>query len=165
MSQKAKEILDTMLGYLGFVSEIKEIRNPGGVTLMVYNGEADKLIGPRGETLEDIQFLLNRLLQEHDRKSDRVQVDVEHHRQMREDGMLSKVQELAELVRKTGRPFQLEPMNSYDRRIVHNAFKDDPEITTWSPSDDARIKRITLKKRSPYPEDGGAEGAENRVDK
>ena len=38
-------------------------------------------------------------------------------------------------------------MNSYDRRLVHNAFKDDPQVMTWSPSDDARMKRITLKKR------------------
>ena len=38
-------------------------------------------------------------------------------------------------------------MNAYERRIVHNAFKDDPDITTWSPPDDARIKRITLRRR------------------
>jgi predicted RNA-binding protein Jag len=40
-------------------------------------------------------------------------------------------------------------MNAYERRIVHNAFKDDPEIATWSPPDDARLKRITLRKRQP----------------
>ena len=40
-------------------------------------------------------------------------------------------------------------MNSYERRIVHNAFKDDPEVATWSPSDSARIKQITLLKRQP----------------
>jgi spoIIIJ-associated protein len=42
-------------------------------------------------------------------------------------------------------------MNAYERRIVHNAFKDDPEITTWSPPDDARIKRITLRRRPHVP--------------
>jgi hypothetical protein len=41
----------------------------------------------------------------------------------------------------------IEPMNSYERRIVHNAFKDDPDVATWSPSDSARIKQITLLKR------------------
>jgi predicted RNA-binding protein Jag len=39
-------------------------------------------------------------------------------------------------------------MNSYERRLIHNAFKDDPEVATWSPSDSARIKQITLLKRS-----------------
>jgi predicted RNA-binding protein Jag len=40
-------------------------------------------------------------------------------------------------------------MNSYQRRVIHNAFKDDPDVMTWSPQDDARIKRITLKRRAP----------------
>jgi len=53
----------------------------------------------------------------------------------------------SERVRITGRSLQLEPMNSYERRLVHNAFKDDPEVATWSPSDSARIKQITLVKR------------------
>jgi hypothetical protein len=47
---------------------------------------------------------------------------------------------------------QLEPMNSYERRIVHNAFKDDPDVATWSPSDSARIKQITLLKRQRKPQ-------------
>jgi len=149
MNEQAQEILDTMLGYLGFVCEIKPIENGGALTLQVYHAEADKLIGPRGETLDDLQYLLNRLLQEADPKSPRVQVDVEHFRQIREDGMLERIREIADLVRKTGRPYQLDPMNSYDRRIVHNAFKDDPEIMTHSTEDDSRIKRITLQRRPP----------------
>ena len=76
-------------------------------------------------------------------------VDCEHYRSMREDRIVQRVRELAERVRITGRSLQLEPMNSYERRIVHNAFKDDPEVATWSPSDSARIKQITLLKRQP----------------
>ena len=74
-------------------------------------------------------------------------VDVEHHRAMRDDALVEKVLHLALAVRSTGRPIQTDPLNSYDRRIVHNAFKDDPEITTWSPQDDARVKRITIRQR------------------
>jgi len=55
-------------------------------------------------------------------------------------------------VRNSGRPIQTEPLNSYDRRLVHNAFKNDPDVTTWSPPDDARLKRITIKPlRKPAP--------------
>jgi len=147
MSQNPKDILDTMLGYLGFVCEIKEFESEHGLTLQVYTPEKERLIGRHGETLEDIQFLLNRLLQAKDKEVPRVQVDVEHYREMREDGLVQKARQTAELVRKTGRPFHLDPMNAYDRRIIHNAFKDDPEIMTWSPPDDTRIKRITLKRR------------------
>lgn len=148
MSLNPKDTLDTMLGYLGFVCEIKEFTTEQGLTLQVYTPEKERLIGRHGETLEDIQFLLNRLLQAKDKEAPRVQVDVEHYREMREDGLVQKARQMAELVRKTGRPFFLDPMNAYDRRIIHNAFKDDPEIMTWSPPDDTRMKRITLKRRN-----------------
>src|SRR5438128_12080260 len=151
MNQNAKDILDTMLGYLGFICEIKEFEKDGSLTLQIYTSEYERLIGPHGETLEDIQFLLNRMLQAKDKDASRVNVDVEHHREMREDSLVQKVRQFAEVVRKTGRSYQLDPMNAYDRRIVHNAFKDDPDVMTWSPPDDARVKRITLKKRAHTP--------------
>jgi spoIIIJ-associated protein len=144
-----KETLDSMLGLLGFVCEIKEFpHEDGSLTLQVYTAEKDRLIGRHGETLDDLQMLLNRLLQAKNRDSRKVQVDVEHWREMKDDQLVQKVKQLAEIVRKTGRPFQLEPMNAYERRIVHHAFQDDPDVATWSPPDDARIKRITLKKKA-----------------
>lgn len=148
MSLNPKETLDTMLGYLGFNCEIKEFDHDGILTLQVYTPERDRLIGRNAETLEDVQFLLNRVLQARDKNAPKIQVDVEHYREMREDALVHRVKQLAETVRNTGRPLQLEPMNAYDRRIVHNAFKDDPEIATWSPPDQARLKRITLKRRT-----------------
>src|SRR5712672_2283961 len=143
-----KELLDTMLGFLGFVVQIEEMQNEGGgLVLQIYTEESARLIGRDGEILEAMQFLLNRLIQTKDKDAAKVIVDCEHYRSMREDKIVQHVRELAERVRITGRSLQLEPMNSYERRIVHNAFKDDPEVATWSPSDSARIKQITLLKR------------------
>ena len=143
-----KELLDTILGYLGFVVQIEEMQNEAGnLVLQIYTEESGRLIGRDGETLEATQFLLNRLIQAKDKDAAKVVVDCEHYRSMREDRIVQRVRELAERVRITGRSLQLEPMNSYERRIVHNAFKDDPEVATWSPSDSARIKQITLVKR------------------
>ncbi len=148
-----KELLDTILGYLGFVVEIAEAQHEGGgLVLQIYTEESRRLIGRDGATLEAIQFLLNRLIQAKDKNAEKVIVDCEHYRSMREDRIVQRVRELAERVRITGRSLQLEPMNSYERRIVHNAFKDDPEVATWSPSDSARIKQITLLKRQPKRE-------------
>lgn len=145
MNPTPRELLDTLLGHLGYAFEIQEDTSTDGVvTLQVYTAEAERLIGPHGEALDDLQFLVNRLLQAKDRHAPRVVVDVEHHRTMQQDGFLREIRALAERVRATGRPEQLEPMNSYDRRVVHNAFKDDPQVTTYSPPDDARLKRITL---------------------
>ena len=143
-----KELLDDMLGFLGFVIEIQEQQSEAGnLVLQIYTEESRRLIGGDGETLEAIQFLLNRVLQAKDKDAPKVIVDCEHYRPMREDRIIQRVRELAERVRATGRSLQLEPMNSYERRIVHNAFKDDPDVATWSPDDSARIKQITLLKR------------------
>src|SRR4026209_1538506 len=144
-----KDLLDTMLGYLGFVVQIEETTNEGGnPTLQIYTEESRRLIGRDGETLAATSVLL----QARAKNAEKVIVDCEHYRSMREDRIVHRVRELAERVRITGRSLQLEPMNSYERRLVHNAFKDDPEVATWSPSDSARIKQITLVKRQPKRE-------------
>lgn len=153
-----KELLDDILGFLGFVVEIEERQNEAGsLVLQIYTEESRRVTGRNGETLEALQFLLNRVLQSRDKDAAKVIVDCEHYRSMRDDRIVQRVRELAERVRITGRSLQLEPMNSYERRIVHNTFKDDPEIGTWSPDDSARIKQITLVKRQPKKETAAQE--------
>ena len=153
-----QELLDDILGFLGFVVEIEEMHNEAGsLVLQIYTEESRPIIGRDGETLEALQFLLNRMLQMRDKDAAKVIVDCEHYRSMRDDRIVQRVRELAERVRITGRSLQLEPMNSYERRIVHNAFKDDPDIGTWSPDDSARIKQITLVKRQAKKEPAAQE--------
>jgi spoIIIJ-associated protein len=144
---QAHKILDTMLGYLGFVVQIEDDDGEEGPTLQILTEQPDALIGRRGEVLDDIQYLVNRILQRRMPKAPRVRVDVEYFRTMREDKMLEQVKEQAERVRITGHPIVLNPMNSYYRRLVHNLFVNDPQIVSESGKGDERFKRITLKKR------------------
>lgn len=148
MSLNPRETLDTMLGMLGFVCEIKEFPGDHGLTLQVYTAEKDRLLGRNGALLEDLQLLLNRALQAQDKQAPKVQVDIEHWRQMRDDQLAHRVRQIGEIVRQTGRPYILEPMNGYERRVVHNAFTGDADIVTWSPPDESRLKRITLRRRT-----------------
>ena len=149
MKQSPSEILDTILGYLGFAVNIEEQERDGQQVLQILTSEPERLIGPNEVVMDDLQFLVNRISAAQTPDVPRVTVDVEHHRAIRDDALIAKVQQLSKAVRATGRPIQTEPLNSYDRRIVHNFFKDDPEVMTWSPQDDSRIKRITLRKRTP----------------
>jgi spoIIIJ-associated protein len=87
------------------------------------------------------------LLQAENPDAPRVTVDVEHRRAMRNDRLIEKMRAIAGLVKERGKPLQTEPLNAYDRWLVHQAFKDDPEIQSWSPDDHARMKRITLRLR------------------
>src|ERR1700730_12491034 len=112
-----KELLDTILGYLGFVVQIEEMQNEAGnLVLQIYTEESGRLIGRDGETLEATQFLFTRLIQAKDTEPANVGVDWEHYASIREDRIVQRVRELAERVRITGRSLQLEPMNSYERR-------------------------------------------------
>ena len=142
-----KEILETILGHLGFHAEVQEQDSDGHLVLQIRTSEPERLIGRREETLESLQYLVNRILFSQDRESRRVTVDVEHHRTMRDDAFLRRIRQLSDAVRENGRPVQTEPLNSYDRRLVHNAFRDDPEIASESPEGPEKIKRIRISRR------------------
>jgi spoIIIJ-associated protein len=148
MNQTPREILDTLLGHLGFVTEIEESVRDGHLILQVRTGDPRPLIGPRGETLESLQFLVNRLLIAQQKEAPRVIVDVEFHRAMREDAFLARIRHLADAVRENGKPVETEPLNSYERRLVHDAYREDPELETISQQIEAKLKRITIRRRS-----------------
>lgn len=148
MNQTPREVLDTILGHLGFVAEIEEQLRDGHLILQIRTNEADRLIGRRDEILESLQFLVNRILLAQNREAPRIVVDVEHHRSMRDDEFLKRIVQLAGAVRENGRTIETEPLNSYDRRLVHNAFREDTELTTESQNIEAKLKRIFIKRRS-----------------
>ncbi len=143
----ARRVLDTMLGYLGFVVQVEIDESRGSKGLQIFTEEAEALIGRNGARLDDLEYLVNRVVRASHPQAGRVRIDVQHFRSMREDDFVRHIQELADGVRRTGRPVRLRPMNSYYRRLIHNAFKEDPGIESWSPPDQARIKRITLMRR------------------
>jgi spoIIIJ-associated protein len=143
----ASQILDSMLGYLGFAVKIDQDDGPDGLTLQIHTEDSQMLIGRRGATMEDIQYLVNRVLQRHIPNPPRIRVDIDHFRSMREDQMVEEAKELGERVGATGKPEILPPMNSYYRRIIHNVFVNDPQVQSVSLDGQARFKRIQLKRR------------------
>jgi len=72
----AREVLDTMLGYLGFVAEVELDTSRDETSIQVLTGEPELLIGSRGERLDDIQYLVNRIVQTQYREAPRIRVDV-----------------------------------------------------------------------------------------
>jgi spoIIIJ-associated protein len=143
----ASQILDTMLGYLGFAVQIDQIEGPDGLTLQIHTDDSQQLIGKRGSTMEDIQYLVNRILQRHIPEAPRIRVDIEFYRSMHEDKLVDHAKELGDKVRAFGKSEMLQPMNSYYRRLIHNVFANDPEVMSVSMDPNLRFKRIQLKKR------------------
>ncbi|MBI3877694.1 MAG: KH domain-containing protein, partial [Verrucomicrobia bacterium] len=132
MSAQPKETLEQLLKHLGFDPKIEEHEDDGGLTLSVQIEESGRLIGRHGQTLGDLQYLLNRLLFKLDPTAPKVTVDVGGYRQQARDALIKKAKEAAEKVRKWGDVIELEPLNAYDRRLVHQSLKDDPDIETQS---------------------------------
>lgn len=143
----ASQILDTMLGYLGFTVKIDQVEGPEGPTLQIHTEDSQMLIGRRGSTMEDIQYLVNRILQRHLPDAPRIRVDIEFFRSIREDKLVDHARELGDRVRATGKSEIMQPMNSYYRRMIHNVFVNDPEVMSVSLDPQERFKRIQLKRR------------------
>jgi spoIIIJ-associated protein len=139
-----KEMLEVMLSHLGISTEVVEEMRPSGPTLHILDEEVSYLIGENGQTLEDLQYLLNRMLASEESEQIRVSVDIAGYRLNEQLQFLEQVREKVETVRSTGEQVVLDPMNSYERMIVHNTFKQDPEIETSSPSGPDRMKQITV---------------------
>jgi spoIIIJ-associated protein len=90
------------------------------------------LIGRRGDNLAALQFMLNLLLSKNRRQWPRIVIDIENYRARREDSLRTLADRLAYRVRRNGRPFTLEAMPASDRRVIHLALRDRPDVETYS---------------------------------
>jgi len=145
--EAASKILDTMLGHLGITAEIQAQQSEEGPCLQILSSESELIIGKDGDRLDDIQYLVNRILSRQNKDAPRVKIDCEHYRAMREDEMTKEVQEIAKRVKESGQAHQMRPLNAYYRRLVHNALINDDMIVTSSPKSNDRLKRITISRK------------------
>ncbi len=101
------------------------------------------MIGRRGETLRSLQFLLNTLVNRHVGRWPQIVIDVGNYRQRRQESLEGLARRVAEQVRTTGRPQILDPMQAYDRRIVHMALREDGSVYTES-TGEGENRKITV---------------------
>lgn len=154
--EAAKKILDTMLGHLGFHVNIEIQESEEGPCLQILTSEAPFLIGKDGERLDDMQYLVNRVLKKKFPKAPRVRVDCEHYRAIQEDKLSGEVKRAADAVVASGKPYRMRPLNAYYRRLVHNALVEHPEVESVSPEGEERLKRVTIRLKAGKQEGGEA---------
>lgn len=106
------------------------------------------VIGYRGETLDSLQYLVSLVVNKnHENPYKRVVLDAENYRHKREETLIRVAQKTAYKVKKSGRPYKLEPMNPYERRIIHSALQEYTDINTYSEGEEPfRRIIISLKK-------------------
>ena len=127
-----KDTLQKMLDGLDLEASIEQTTQNDSILLHIRTAEAGRLIGKQGQTLSQLQFLLNRILQRANPSAPRVIVDCENYHQRQHEELLQRVSEAADKVRRWGEPLHFGPFNAFDRRIIHQHFANDSEIEAIS---------------------------------
>lgn len=144
MSSQPKPTLEKLLELLGIDATVEEHTLEDGVLLDVKTEESGRLIGRQGQTLSDLQYVLNRLLFQQDKEAPKAMVDVAGYRAQAREALVRKAREAAEKVHRWGDVVELEPLSAFDRRIIHQALKDDPTIETQSVQVEGTDKKAIL---------------------
>lgn len=140
-----KEVFEAM--NLTVVVNVKydEIENSMDIDL---NGdEMGVLIGKRGQTLDSLQYLVSLVVNKDVENYIRVKVDTENYRQRRKDTLENLAKNISYKVKRTKRPVSLEPMNPYERRIIHSALQNDKYVTTHSEGEEPYRHVVVVLKR------------------
>jgi spoIIIJ-associated protein len=149
MPESPKEILEKILALLGFSGKIEVRDTEDGLLLDVKEvspEDAGRLIGRQGQTLSELQYIVNRIIHKQNPEARKILVDVAGYRAAAREALIKKAKEAAEKVRRWGDVVELEPMNAFERRIVHNALKDDPTVETYSVEVEGTDKKAILLK-------------------
>jgi spoIIIJ-associated protein len=144
MPAQPKATLEKLLALLGFPATVEEQKLDDGIMLDVKTEDSGRLIGRQGQTLSDLQYIANRLLFQQDQNTPKVLVDVAGYRSQAREALVKKAKEAAEKVRRWGGIVELEPMSAFDRRVIHQALKDDPDIETQSVEVEGTDKKAML---------------------
>ncbi|MCL2865217.1 MAG: protein jag [Lachnospiraceae bacterium] len=105
------------------------------------------IIGKRGQTLDSLQYLANRVVNKYQTEYIRVKLDTENYRARREETLTRLARNLASKVKRTRRPVSLEPMNPYERRIIHSVLQSNPYVSTHSEGEEPYRKVVITLKR------------------
>ena len=148
-----REFLDNMFGAMNMIVKVDIVVDSEEGTLNVDLSGEDMglLIGKRGQTLDSIQYLVSLVANKEKENYMRVKVDTENYRQRRKETLESLAKNIAYKVKRSKRPVSLEPMNPYERRIIHSALQNDKFVSTKSEGEDPfRHVVIFLKKENNF---------------
>ena len=147
--QKAKDFLNDVFASMKLTVVITADYNEDDNSLSIDLAGDDMgiLIGKRGQTLDSLQYLVSLVVNKGQEEYIRVKVDTENYRQRRKETLENLAKNIAFKVKRTKRPVSLEPMNPYERRIIHSALQNDKYVTTHSEGEEPfRRVVVTLKK-------------------
>ena len=146
--KEAKRFLYDIFENMGISATIETEETDDAVRMNIYGDNMGVIIGYRGETLDSLQYLTSLVLnKDHNEPYRKIILDAENYRLKREQTLRNLAEKTAARVIKSGRAFKLEPMNPYERKIIHATLQHNPHVTTRSEGEEPYRKVvIELKK-------------------
>lgn len=146
--QAVEQFVKDTLKAMNIEAEISSsVDEDGALCVDMKGSHMGILIGKRGQTLDSLQYLANRVANKHQSGYVRVKLDTENYRARREETLKHLAKNIAHKVKRNRRPVVLEPMNPYERRIIHSALQSDPYVTTHSEGEEPYRKVVVTLKR------------------
>jgi spoIIIJ-associated protein len=130
--ESARKTTRDILALLDMKVEIEAREEAERILLNIKGDGSGILIGRKGQTLDALEYLINKIVHRGAEDKKRIALDTENYRSRREDSLRQLAQRLAEKAKKQGRPVTISPMNAHDRRIVHLALQEDKTLRTRS---------------------------------
>ena len=149
LEDNAKKFLNDVFAAMNMtvVVEIKYDEENKEMDVDLSGDDMGVLIGKRGQTLDSLQYLVSLVVNKESEDYIRVKVDTENYRERRKETLENLAKNVAYKVKRTRRPVSLEPMNPYERRIIHSALQNDKYVATHSEGEEPfRKVVVTLKK-------------------
>lgn len=150
-SNQGEKFLKDVFDKMKVSVDIETQEDEESMTLRIKGKDSGIIIGRRGETLDALQYLTSLVVNKNREDYKRVTVDIENYRQKREETLVRLANRLAERVIKYRKNVTLEPMNPYERRIIHSSLQNNKMVETYSVGDEPNRKVvITLKQQGGY---------------
>ena len=151
-AERTEQFLTGLLERMGVEAQMEiSPREGGGLDVQLSGSGIGAVIGRRGETLDAIQHLTNYAVNRGSDKKDHINVDAEHYRAKREESLVHLAEKMAAKAVKYKRSMALEPMNSYERHVIHTALQDYEGVTTSSIGTEPN-RRVVVSYVRPEPE-------------
>ncbi len=154
VAEDAKKFLADIFAAMNLEVEIDARMDEGSVQIDLSGDNMGIIIGKRGDTLDSLQYLTSLVVNQRSDDYIKVSIDTENYREKRTEALLALSNRLEEKVTRTGKKFTLEPMNPYERRVIHSNLQSSETVTTYSIGQEPYRKVVIAPKGAKYKKDG-----------
>ena len=149
IAEEGQKVLKDLLGFISDDTQIGVDIKGNRICYNVNSADSGMLIGKRGQTLDAIQYIVEKIINKTADSRIRIQIDIEGYLESRKDNLKELAYKLSNKAKKTGKPVTVGHMSAHDRRIIHVALKNDKKVRTQSMGDGLLRKIVIFPKRRP----------------